>query len=299
MAATTDFSIVSPVVDTVDPDVGDLVDRVRSLRGRQPVDEHRWARVGADAAQRLVVARDSSVAGFVLLTPAADGWELDMLVDPGRRDDGGLVDALVRTAVEEVAGRGGGPTQLWVHEATDTDAAAAERSGLHTRRDLHQLRVPLPIEADAEPIETRPFEIGRDEAAWLETNAAAFAAHPDQGHWTLEDLRQRQAEDWFDPEDFLIHDIVDEHGDVRLAGFNWTKHHRCGIGEIYVIGVHPDFAGRGLGRRLCVAGLDHLARRATTGMLYVDADNAPAMGLYESLGFTVDHTNTALIGTVV
>ena len=61
-----------------------------------------------------------------------------------------------------------------------------------------------------------------------------------------------------------------------------------------MIAVDPDFVGRGLGRALTVAGLEHLAGRGlTVGMLYVEADNAPAVGLYESLGFTVHHTDTA------
>ena len=34
-------------------------------------------------------------------------------------------------------------------------------------------------------------------------------------------------------------------------------------------------------------------------MLYVDADNVPAVRLYEHLGFTVHHTDCAFVGDVV
>jgi mycothiol synthase len=58
------------------------------------------------------------------------------------------------------------------------------------------------------------------------------------------------------------------------------------VGEIYIIGVQPEHQGRGLGRALVVAGLDHLAAvGAKTGMLYVDHTSRGAMLLYEDLGF--------------
>jgi mycothiol synthase len=71
------------------------------------------------------------------------------------------------------------------------------------------------------------------------------------------------------------------------------------MGEIYVIGVDPDFQGDGLGKPLVVAGLDALTRRgARIGMLYVDAANPAAMRMYGDLGFEVDHVDRAYVGEV-
>ena len=156
------------------------------------------------------------------------------------------------------------------------------------------MRVALPLPDDVvaatRHLPTRPFVVGRDEEAWVETNNRAFAGHPEQGGWTVAELRERMAADWVDLDDFLVADDPDGPG---LIGACWTKVHRDRtpvLGEIYVIDVDPRHHGQGWGRSLTVAGLVHLAGRGiTVGMLYTDASNVAAVGLYRSLGFTVDH----------
>ena len=99
------------------------------------------------------------------------------------------------------------------------------------------------------------------------------------------DLSLRFRQPWFEAGGFLVLRLAD-----RMVGFCWTKVHRNpwgDIGEIYVIGVDPEHAGRGLGRLAVTAGLDHLARLGLSeAMLYVEAANEPAIGLYRSLGLT-------------
>ena len=130
----------------------------------------------------------------------------------------------------------------------------------------------------------RNFEPGRDDAAWLAQNNAAFADHPEQGAWREGDLDERTREPWFDPSGFLLLEI-----DGRLAASCWTKVHELHpdrFGEIYVISVHPDFQGRSLGRVMVTQGLEALRRKGVSeAILFVDRSNVGARRLYTSLGF--------------
>ena len=282
--------------------VQELLEVATAADGHAPLGEHQWL--------DLVEGGREGFAGFVAWEPGHDhpvgyaqvtrgdaSWALEFVVDPHHRDPDCAIDRdLVRAALEEVARAGGGHITLWVPKPTDASDRVAAGAGLHRSRDLLQMRRPLPVDASYE-LETRAFEPGRDEEAWLEVNNRAFAAHPEQGGWDLDTLKCREGEAWFDPAGFLLHEQ-----DGRLAGFCWTKvhdDHDPALGEIYVVAVDPGFQGQGLGRRLVLAGLDWLAGRGLgTGMLYVDASNQPAVRLYEDLGFTVDHIDRAYVGDV-
>ena len=104
-------------------------------------------------------------------------------------------------------------------------------------------------------------------------------------------------EEWFDDEGFLLLEVEN-----RLAGFCWTKvHHQTDltVGEIFAIAVDPDFHGRGFGKPLTISGLNYLENvGADLGMLYVEADNIPAIRIYEDIGFTHFSTNRAYRNSV-
>lgn len=177
--------------------------------------------------------------------------------------------------------------------------AVADAAGLTERRDLFHLSRGLPVpadhplRADLPTLATRAFQPGVDDEAWIRANNRAFADHPDQGRETPATLRDRMAEPWFDPADFLVLD--DRRRPGELAGSCWTKvcsadpaTGRPALGEIYVIGVDPARQGDRLGPALVLAGLDHLASRGlSTAVLYVDESNTGARRLYDRLGFTV------------
>jgi mycothiol synthase len=272
--------------------------------GRQPFGETTWRGLhggGADSGV-LLTGDDGRATVYVHLSHHhADEWALEAGSRPGSGD--ALTRALV-VALEVVGREGGGHASLWLHGPVEEDENAAVSAGLVLERELHELRVALPLAEEARwPAGTtvRSFVPGRDEEAWVEVNNRAFAGHPEQGNWTTVMLKEREAEPWFDADTFVL--AEDHRG---LAGFNWTKLHPAAPpsepkprGEIYVIGVDPSRQGAGFGRALAIEGLARLARRgATVGMLYVDAANDAALALYRSLGFVLQRIDRAF-GTQV
>jgi mycothiol synthase len=211
----------------------------------------------------------------------------ELVIHPAHRRQG-YGTSLLGSVLKLADGHG---VRIWAHGDLPGTAALASKSGLTRIRALFQLRMPLAKVPDTDPVfppgvTVRTFVPGEDEAAWLGVNQRAFAHHPEQGSWTIKDLRLREEEPWFDPDGFFLAER-----DGRIVGFHWTKVHQpddgtAPIGEVYVVGVDPGQQGGGLGRALTLTGLAHLRRIGLAEvMLYVDEDNTAAVTMYTTLGF--------------
>jgi mycothiol synthase len=209
----------------------------------------------------------------------------ELVVEPERRRNGvgtGLVTDLEAAAA-------GGTLHVWAHGELPAASALAAKKGYLRSRILLQLRrslnEPLPPPHFPPDVSVRTFVPGADEQAWLRVNNAAFASHPEQGRWSLHDVKQRELQSWFDPAGLFLAERNHE-----LVGFHWTKVHTDEtppVGEVYVVGVRPEDSGHGLGPALTLVGLHHLRSLGLDEvLLYVDEDNGPAMKTYERLGFT-------------
>ncbi|MDN5931689.1 MAG: mycothiol synthase [Pseudonocardia sp.] len=264
------------------------------LHLRGSADAH--ARGGTVA--HLLAHDGDTLVGFAHLDPEGGG---ELVVHPEHRRAGlgtRIADAMVLRS-------GDGPLRVWAHGEHPGAVALAERLGFERVRELWQMHLDLPPDflnwapaAAAPPagISLRPFVVGADEDEFLRVNNAAFDWHPEQGGWSVEQIRLREAEPWFDADGFLL--AVD--GDDRLAGYHWTKVHTEPehIGEVYVLGVDPSAQGTGLGSVLTVAGLLHLHGRGLRQvLLYVEADNEAAVRVYRKLGFTVRHSDVLFART--
>ncbi len=273
----------------------------------RPLSDHLWLDLAQGGRQGFVglVAWEPGhphPVAYAQVSQGNDSYAVELVVDPHHRYEMATIGPeMIEAALGEVAVEGGGHVHWWVFEPTAAHDAVADAVGLRPGRRLHQMRVELPVHQPFE-LTTRPFRPGADEDAWLAVNNRAFQWHPEQGGWTRETILARQTEAWFDPAGFLLHER-----DGQLAGFCWTKVHADHdpvLGEIYVIAVDPEFHGLGLGRALTLAGLDHLVQPTAdrpgveVGMLYVDADNATAIGLYESIGFDIHRTDRAYVGDI-
>lgn len=285
--------------------VSELLDAAARADGRRPLSDHLYLDLvngGMDGFTGFLASEpghDHPVA-YAQISRGNDSYAFELVIHPHHRYEMATIGPeLIDAALDVIANDGGGTVNWWVFEPTTAHTALASDAGMHRGRSLYQMRRSLPTDMPV-TIDTRAFVPGADDDAWLRVNNRAFSGHGEQGGWTLDTFCQRQQEHWFDPEGFRVHDV-----DGQMAGFCWTKIHEptttddARLGEIYVIAVDPDFHGRGLGRQLTLAGLDHLAGRGiTTGMLYVDADNIPAVSLYEHLGFRVHSTNAAFLAEV-
>jgi len=230
--------------------------------------------------------------GFALL----HGQILDLAVHPESRGNG--VGTLLAQAALGATDR----VEAWSHADHPAAAKIAARFGIPRERELRIMRRPtsLPVADVTVPpgVRIRTF-LPDDEDALLAVNAAAFAHHPEQGHMTHEDFRERVAEAWFDPQGLFLAVPEDDDPDLPILGFHWTKVHRDEdppYGEVYVVATNPKAAGRGLGTVLTNVGLRHLASQGV-GEVILYGDNDPAIAVYERQGFTTVRTEVQYRGT--
>jgi len=251
-------------------DVRELAAAIEEHVGQPPLSDQALTQLAAAGLRHILVHDGDRLTGYAQLA----GSSLELAADE-------QTVPVALAALEPLPP----DVEIWSHGTRSPVGPALEARGYHVARRLHQLRRrvrPLPAEEPLpDGVVVRTFVVGRDDEAWLAVNAAAFVDLPDQGGLTIDDLRAREREDWFDPAGFLLAER-----DGRLLGFHWTKIHTPELGEVYVLGIAPEAQGMRLGSLLLQRGLAYLDSRGCTDvLLYVDDANTAAMRLYESAGF--------------
>lgn len=190
---------------------------------------------------------------------------------------------------------------VWAHGNLPGAAGVAAAAGLHPVRELWYMECDLQVIEELMESSPEEFQASltpppamvvrsfrpEDTQAWLQTNAAAFANHPEQGRIDHHDFAELRAQPWWQPH--LLRVVENTRADAhtpQLAGFVWLKPQAPGEMEIFVLGVHPHYQGQKLGNLLVREGLATAVNLgATRSMLYVDGADTIATHLYERFGF--------------
>jgi mycothiol synthase len=248
-------------------------------------------RVYADTTDELI--------GFGIRARQGDRHAAEFLIAPDHRGQG-LGEKLLTTILNEEP-----ESWCWSHGDHPAAAHLAKKHGLGRDRVLYQMRTDtglsladLPETQAPEGVEIRSFAPG-DEDGWLTVNNAAFDWHPEQGSQTRADIDAIVASPDFDPDTVVI-----AVRDGAVIGFHQIKltdtDEEGRLGEVYVVGVDPHTHAKGVGKALTVEGMRRMVAAGAGAIeLYVESDNAPALGLYERLGFhvAVAHVSYAPAGT--
>ena len=196
------------------------------------------------------------------------------------------------------------PVEAWLRGATAADLATAADAGFRVQRRLHVLGTALDATLDAtlgaalgeedtvpDGLRLRTFD--PDAAADDDAVVALLAAaYPERHFWHGSDFAALRASDWFRADDLLM--LESEDG---LLGIHWMKRRGDGVGEVYNLALAPEAQGRGLGGLLLDAGLAHLTDIGIHEViLWVDAENPPALALYRTRGFTPRWDDVSLAG---
>jgi mycothiol synthase len=294
--------------ETSNPDIDRLLPLLRAAEAaddHHPLGEHAYldlveGRREKFSAIEATIRGHPHLVGYSHITKGPMSWAVDYVVHPHHRHpDARIEKELIARSLDVIRRHGGGHVHIWVPRPTPATEAAAAANGLSPGRQLFQMRarLPAPVSFPLGDLSCRAFGRPGDVSAWLALNNSAFLNHPEQGAWDEIALRMRMAQEWFDPELFLLFERQDE-----LVGSIWLKlhhEHEPPVGELYVVAVSPLHQGRGIGKAMVSEALKRLqARGVREAMLYVDSENERAVRLYRRFGFEVDHIDKAYVGDV-
>jgi mycothiol synthase len=251
--------------------------------------ERSLLQVRAEPQGTAVALEGGEVVGYC--TPRHD----ILTVHPGHRRRG-HGRRLIEAARDIV--RSAGLDELILHGPTHLPATSAFLDALGFRYHSSLWRFALDPEATT-PAPSFPAGFAvrsfreSDLSAYVALMNASFVDHPTPLSWTERGVRDAHARPSFDPEGILLVTLADR--PHHLVAFTRTRLDPAGsgpgnlalpAGEIALVGVQPEWRGRGLGRELLRWGVAHLRRRgAATVTLSVQSLNEGATRIYRAAGF--------------
>ncbi|MFC1926658.1 GNAT family N-acetyltransferase [Chloroflexota bacterium] len=240
----------------------------------------------------FLAERDGALAGYADVSRELEIGRVifDGAVHPACRRLG-IGTKLLEQAIDHSRGMGASRAHIPIPEGMYPAQELVRKKGFVLIR--RHWRLQLRVGAGLPPVNLpaggslRQFVPG-DEERLARIQNLAFS-----GSWgfkpnSVDEIRYRVGMSFCCPEGIIFAVAGEE-----VVGYCWTRidaeyNRRYGrkCGEVFMLGVNPDWQGRGVGRGVLLAGIDHLRLQGMGEVaLTVDSENTSACALYEGLGF--------------
>ncbi|MBI2287506.1 MAG: GNAT family N-acetyltransferase [Chloroflexi bacterium] len=280
-----------------------------TIRNFQPADFDEFVRLSVEAeklkpfrrfisprivAENLgfVIETDGNIVGYLDIAPNPGIGRviLDCWVQPEHRRKG-LATRLVGYAMQRAKELG---VKVAHVNITQENAVAKE---VLSRLDFACVRRFLELRLEISEVcwtDFDPATLGYRHMRYDEGDKLTFIQNRSfAGTWgynpnTVEEITYLINSSSYSPEDV----VLAYNGD-KVIGYCWTGIVSDGEadsserkGRLLMLGVDPDYRGRGVGKRVLLAGLDYLKCKGLSVVeLTVDSENKVAYALYRSVGF--------------
>ncbi len=253
----------------------------------------RLGRPGFSAEQDLFLAElDGQVVGYVEVTLELGVGRavLDCLVHPEHRREG-LARRLFGGAMRHAADSGVRAVHVGIAEGNAAATGLLCHLGfasvcLHVEMSLELAGAHLPA-CGPSNVQLRHLQFGEEDRL-TEIQNRCF-----DGTWGFSPNTREEVAYRLNLRNAAPENVVLAMDRDTIIGYCWTTMCQAGdagvgrlSGRVNMLGVAPEYRGRGIGRLLLVAGLAYLKRKGTDAVkLTVDDQNRAAIAIYESVGF--------------
>ena len=238
----------------------------------------------------FIVQLDGKIVGFINVTPELSIRRviLDCLVHPRHRRRG-LATKLLAYAMHCAKELEAEVAHVNIREDNVVARSVLSRLGFKAIRRFLELRLQLAEvglpDTTHNAYPSRHLQNGEEDKLTQIQNrcfTGSWGYNPN----TTEEIVYRLNLSYRSPEDAVV-----TYDGYKLVGYCWTTiNHEAELadGRIYMMGVDPDYRGRGIGKAALLAGLSYLkAKGVQVAELTVDSENKAACALYHSLGFKI------------
>lgn len=238
-----------------------------------------WAAPGIDLARDAwLVEEGGAPVGYALLDESAAA----LVAVPPASEGRGVGTMLRRAAEARALARGEEVVRQYLPAANEAARVHMQAAGYRPAYRYARMRIDLANAPEPPPdVPVRAFAPGTDDVSVHEMAEAALREIPGNVARSLEAWRAAHvAKEGFDPSLWLLHE--DGGG---LAAVALCERRDGGVGFVDYLAVAARSRGRGLGRAMLLHGLAALrAQGLSAAELFVQAENANATRLYESIG---------------